>query len=195
MRSGAVDLIFGALRLPPPFDDVREEALFDDPYCVVCRRDHPLVRTLRPKRADLRKYNWIFPTAGLPRRVVLDAFIARWKLSSHIQLETNAPGSITSALAASNRISLLPRAYALVEDQSGSLAVLDVEVPHDRRMVGISSRLDWLPTTHQLEFVSLLRETSKRLDGMHAKGARSRRSRAGKKKIGAKTIVPGEQSV
>ena len=176
LRSGAIDLMYGALRLPAPFPDVDEEVLLDDPYCVVCRRDHPLARTRRPKRADLRNYDWVFPTRSLPRRAVLDRFIAQWKLSSRVQIETNSLGSITAALAASNRISILPREYALVEDKSGLLTVLDVRVPEFQRAVGLSARRDWLPTRHQLEFVSLLREAANGAANRPTTRARRRRA-------------------
>ncbi|MDP2409791.1 MAG: LysR family transcriptional regulator [Pseudolabrys sp.] len=157
MRSGAIDIIFGALRSPPPFGDLAEEALFEDPYCVVCRRGHPLTQLRRPGRADLRQYDWIFPTSALPRRDVLDTLIAEWRLSSRMQLETNSLSAVTSALAVSDRISLLPREY-LAEDQPGALAVLDIRVPARRRMVGLTTRLDWFPTALHADFMALLRD-------------------------------------
>jgi LysR family transcriptional regulator of gallate degradation len=165
MRSGAIDIIFGALRSPPPFEDLTEEPLFEDPYCVVCRRGHPLTQLRHPSRADLRRYDWIFPTSALPRRDVLDTFIAEWRLSSRVQLETNSVGAVTSALAVSDRISLLPREYVLVEEQSDRLAVLDVRVPHRKRMVGLTTRLDWFPTALHADFMALLRDTARATAG------------------------------
>lgn len=161
MRSGVIDVIFGALRSPPPFDDINEEPLFEDPYCVVCRRGHPLTQLRRPSRADLRRYDWIFPTAALPRRNVLDSFIAEWRLSSRVQLESNSLSTVLSALAVSDRIGLLPREYVLVEEQSDRLAVLDIRVPHRQRMVGLTTRLDWFPTALHADFTALLRETAR----------------------------------
>ena len=157
MRSGQIDLIFGALRAPPPFDDIREEAIFDDPYCIVCRTGHPLTRLARVTRADLRRFDWIFPTQPLPRRAVVDDLIAKWRLSARMQFETNSLAAIVSALAASDRISLLPREFVRVEIGAGTLAILDIRVPHPRRRIGIASRSNWLPTALQSEFLSLLR--------------------------------------
>ena len=161
LRNGTIDVIFGALRAPPPFDDVREEALFEDPYCVVCRRNHPLTRVKRPRRSDLRTYDWIFPTASLPRRAVLDDLIGKWRLSGRVQIETDSLGAVTSLLAVSDRLSLLPRAYVFGEDRSAQLKILDVAVPHVRRMVGLTTRRDWLPTALHAAFVDRLREVSK----------------------------------
>jgi LysR family transcriptional regulator of gallate degradation len=179
MRRGAIDLVFGALRSPLPFEDLREEPLFDDPYCVVCRRGHPLTRLRRATRADLRKYDWIFPTGNLPRRAVLDQFIEEWKLSSRVQVETDSLGAIMSALAVSDRISLLPRAYVLVEDRSDLLAALDIDVPHRSRRVGLTTRIDWLPTAFAADFLAILRQTAreqKTVARMARSGMRNRRA-------------------
>jgi hypothetical protein len=109
LRSGAIDVIFGALRSPPPFADLREESLFEDPYGIVCRRDHPLTRRSRPKIADLKRYSWVLPTPALPRRAVLEKLIATWSLSREVQIETNSLGALIADLAASDHLSLLPR--------------------------------------------------------------------------------------
>jgi LysR family transcriptional regulator of gallate degradation len=42
LRSGSIDVIFGALRDPPPFADLTESRLYEDPYVIACRRGHPL---------------------------------------------------------------------------------------------------------------------------------------------------------
>jgi DNA-binding transcriptional LysR family regulator len=162
MRSGQIDFIFGALRDPPPFADVAEEPLFDDPYCIVCRPGHPLTRLHHPTRADLRQFDWIFPTPALPRRAVLDTLIRRWQLRTKVQVETDSLGLITSALATSDRIGLLPHGFVRAEVRAGALAALDVEVPHIQRKVGITSRAGWLPTDVHADFLSRLRDLSQK---------------------------------
>lgn len=176
LRNGSIDVIVGALRAPPPFGDLQEEPLFEDPYCVVCRRHHPLARVKRPRRADLRAYDWIFPTASLPRRAVLDDLIDKWRLSGRVQIETDSLGAVTSMLAVSDRLSLLPRGYVFGEDRSTQLKILDVPVPHVRRMVGLTTRRDWLPTALHAAFVDRLRDVSQ----VHGAAAASKRNgRAG----------------
>jgi len=157
LRNGAVDVIFGALRAPAPFEDLREESLFDDPYGIVCRKDHPLARRSHVAIADIKKYNWIFPTPSLPRRAMLDAILAAWNLPQRVQIETNSLGSLIADLAASDHISLLPRAY---DDHSGLLTVLDIPVPHPQRLVGLTTRRDWLPTDFHADCLALLRKTA-----------------------------------
>lgn len=157
LRSGTIDAIFGALRRPPPFDDLGEESLFDDPYGIVCRRGHPLTALARPKAAGLKAYDWVFPTTNLPRRAVLDAVIAAWKLPPRVQIETNSLGALVAELLVSDRISLLPRSAIRGDARANRLAILDIPVPHERRTVGLTTRSDWLPTEFQADFMSGLR--------------------------------------
>ncbi|HVA13379.1 MAG TPA: LysR family transcriptional regulator [Stellaceae bacterium] len=158
LRTGTIDAIFGALRHPPPFADLVEESLFDDPYGIVCRRGHPLMALKHPNAAALKAYDWVFPTANLPRRAVLDQVIAAWKLSPRVRIETNSLGALVADLVVSDRISLLPRAAIHSHDRANHLAILDIRVPHTRRTVGLTMRSDWLPTEFQDDFLKLLRE-------------------------------------
>jgi LysR family transcriptional regulator of gallate degradation len=158
LRSGTIDGIFGALRHPPPFADLDEESLFDDPYGIVCRHDHPLTKLAHPKAAALKAYDWVFPTTALPRRAVLDKVIAAWKLSPRVQIETNSLGALVADLVVSDRISLLPRTAIQSDDRANRLAILDIKVPHTRRMVGVTTRSDWLPTEFQADFLHRLRQ-------------------------------------
>ena len=160
LRGGTIDLIFGSLRSPAPFQDLDEENLFEDPYRVVCRRDHPLTRLPRPRIADLRAYDWVFPTSSLPRRAVLEGMIADDRLSARVQVETNSLGALVAILSNSDRISLLPHQYIAFDDHSNLLAVLNMEVAHAVRMVGLTTRADWLPTAFQSEFLALMRRIS-----------------------------------
>jgi LysR family transcriptional regulator, regulator for genes of the gallate degradation pathway len=157
LRGGSLDFIFGALRSPPPFDDLDEKSLFDDPYRVVCRRHHPLTRLRRPKPSDLKAYDWVFPTAALPRRGVLEAILAQWYLSPRIHIETNSLGTLIADLAMSDHVSVLPHHYVGAEDYSKALIALDMPLPQPQRRVGLTTRRDWLPTAFQSELLNQVR--------------------------------------
>jgi DNA-binding transcriptional LysR family regulator len=159
LRSGGLDLVFGALRAPPPFDDLREEGLFPDPYRIACRRGHPLAARRRLTPADLRGFDWVVPTGALPRRAVTDRIMADWDLPQRVQIEADSLGATVSALAASDRISLLPHATVIADDRPDRLAVLDLDIPHPPRIVGLTTRADWLPTAVQADFLASLRAT------------------------------------
>jgi LysR family transcriptional regulator of gallate degradation len=156
LHDGALDLVFGALRAPAPFDDLFEEPLFEDPYVIVGRKDHPLTRMRRPAPADLAGFEWVHPTVGLPRRDVLDELTAAWGLSQRVQFETNCLATITSLLATSDRLSILSRWHVELD---GRLARIDhPAVPHAPRQVGLTFRANWLPTPFQSRFLDRLRK-------------------------------------
>lgn len=166
LRSGDLDLIFGSLRAPPPFDDLREEGLFPDPYRIACRSGHPLAARRHLVPADLRAFDWVVPTRGLPRRAVTDRIMADWDLPQRVQIEADSLGATVSALAASDRISLLPRATVVADGRPDRLAVLDLDIPQPSRIIGLTTRADWLPTVVQADFLALLRETCVGRDGL-----------------------------
>jgi LysR family transcriptional regulator of gallate degradation len=159
LRTGGIDLIFGALRAPPPEDDLVEERLFEDPYVLVCRAGHPLASERSVKPADLKLYDFVLPTAGLPRRTVLDAMLARWKITPRAVVETSCLATIVALLRTSERISLLSRWHVGLDGWSGLRRLDAVAIEHEPRFVGFTSRGDWLPTPFQREFLDLMRES------------------------------------
>jgi DNA-binding transcriptional LysR family regulator len=155
LHDGALDLIFGALRAPPPFDELIEEQLFEDPYTIVCRRDHPLTHLAQADAKDLAQYGWVHPTADLPRRSVLDHMTAAWGLNPNITFETNCLATITALLSASDRLSILSLRHLKIDQRLERVNHPPIE--HEPRHVGLTIRKDWLPTPFQQRFVEHLR--------------------------------------
>lgn len=156
LRSGSIDLVFGALRSPPPGDDLVEGPLFEDPYVLVCRAGHPLAveRFIRP--AHLQAYDFVLPTPGLPRRDVLDSMLTRWKISPRAVVETSCLATIVALLRTSDRISLLSRWHVDLDGWSDLRWLDSIAIEHPPRYVGFTSRRDWLPTSFQREFLNLM---------------------------------------
>lgn len=163
LDQGGLDVLIGALRAPPPFPDLCEERLFEDPYAIVCRRHHPLLALARVSAADLAPYEWIFPTEGLPRRAVLNEFLARMDLPKKVQFETSCQATISALLATSDRISILSRCH-IEWDGHQDLAFLEgFRVDHAPRYVGLTYRSGWLPTPFQAAFLHEIRTFSSQL--------------------------------
>eukprot|EP01037_Dinobryon_pediforme_P010980 gene10980-11061_t len=154
LRRGAIDLLFGALRAPPPFDDLAERRMFEDPYVLVARRGHSLAGKPALAPADVAPFGWVFPTPSLPRRAVLDMILANWGIEPDLQLQTNSVGLITASILASDRLGLWPRSIIAAEPHFGGLAVLDIAPPQPARVVGLTHRSDWLPTFVQSAFLA-----------------------------------------
>ena len=157
LHQGAIDILVGALRAPPPHADLVEERFFEDPYAIVCRRDHPLRQIPEVTPADLARYDWIFPDQGLPRRAVLDAFLEAWNLPCHVQFETSCLATIVALLATSQRISILSHWHIELDGNPALARVENLRLDHPPRFVGITTRRSWLPTPFQAEFLRHIR--------------------------------------
>ncbi|MDH7795984.1 MULTISPECIES: LysR substrate-binding domain-containing protein [unclassified Beijerinckia] len=159
LNDGALDLVFGALRAPPPYTDLIEEPFFEDPYTIVCRRDHPLADQKKVTPTDLARFDWLHPTVGLPRRDVLDQLATDWGLPMKVQFETNCLTTITSLLASSDRLSILSKWHIELDDRL--VSVNHPPIPHAPREVGLTFRRNWLPTPFQAQFLASLRHEAR----------------------------------
>ena len=159
LRSGGVDLIFGALRSPAPHADLVEERMFEDPYVLVCRAGHPLAQARRVATAQLRQYDFVLPTIGLPRRAVLDSMLTSWAIEPRACIETSCLATIVALLRSSDRISLLSRWHVDLDGWSDLRCLDRVAIDHAPRFVGMTMRAGWLPTPFQNDFQSLLRQS------------------------------------
>jgi DNA-binding transcriptional LysR family regulator len=159
LRYGVIDFLVGALRDPPPIDDVIQEPLFDDPLSIVARRGHPL--TLRPAaiRADLIAYPWVAPAEETPARAVFDRLfppedVAR--MPSGL-VETSSLVLLRGLLAGGDRLALLSARQARIELDQGLLALAPFTVPIGTRRIGLTYRRGWRPTPTQARLIDLLR--------------------------------------
>jgi DNA-binding transcriptional LysR family regulator len=164
LRAGKLDLLFGVLRRPAWAVDVREELLFENPYVVVARADHPLTRLKRITPRELARYDWIMPEAGAPRRQAFARLFAGLPRLPKVGIETTSLSIYRSILATSDRLTLMSR-LAAQSDESAALAALRFRSPHLRRSDGVASRIDSHPTRVHLRFLQLLRAEARRVAG------------------------------
>ncbi len=156
LRSGDIDLIFGALRTSDVPGGLIERRLFDDPYVLVCRALHPLARKRTVAPSQLADYDFVLPSQGLPRRAVLDRMLALWDIKPKARIETSCLSTILALLRSSDRISLLSR-WHVDHAEPRDLSCIEVAgAPDERRFVGLTTRNDWLPTPFQQEFLRLI---------------------------------------
>jgi DNA-binding transcriptional LysR family regulator len=157
IRSGSIDVILGALRSPPMFDDLVGEPLLEDPYAIVCRAGHPLAKLRAPKPNDLSAYEFVLPSRGLPRRATLDAFFEAHNIAPIARVETSCLPTTLALLKTSDRLSLLSRWHADLDNRY-ELARLDgITAEHAPRLVGLTTRANWLPTPFQAVVLRMAR--------------------------------------
>lgn len=158
LRCGDVDMIIGALRNPPPVDDVVEEALFRDSLTVVARAGHPFTERAEITIDEIAEAEWIVPRHGTPTRRHFEALFQRSGLPvpTHI-VESSSLVTIRSLLMESDKIALISRSQVFYEERLGLLSVLPIALTHTERPIGITLRADAFLTLGVELFITNLR--------------------------------------
>ncbi|PTW63057.1 DNA-binding transcriptional LysR family regulator [Breoghania corrubedonensis] len=159
LHMGEIDLLIGALRQPPPADDLEERELFTDTLSVIARAGHPLAGKDRVTREDLLRFPWIVPRPETPTRAHFEALIGSRFMTGLI--ETSSLVALRGMLLKSDRLTLLSRRQITYEERSGLLKALPVELGDRPRPIGITLRSNWRPTGLQTAFLEILREKAK----------------------------------
>jgi DNA-binding transcriptional LysR family regulator len=158
LRAGEADLLVGALRLPAPAPDVREEPLFDDPLALVVRVGHPLAGRRRVTVRTLLHYPWIAPRRGAPlRQRFVELFAAAGQPTPSGLIECNSFLAARSLLRHSDRVMLLSAHQIEEELAAGLLTTLPHPSGLVSRCIGFSFRERWQPTAAQQDLLARLR--------------------------------------
>tara|TARA_R100000005_G_scaffold93403_1_gene68811 strand:- start:6237 stop:7454 length:1218 start_codon:yes stop_codon:yes gene_type:complete len=164
LRYSEIDILIGALRNPPPIDDVQEEAVFDDELALIVRADHPLTRKKHVSLEDLTRYPWITPREGSPTRTIFEGLFAnRHSARPKSIVEASSLVLIRRLLMDSDRITLISSHQTRHEQEMGLLVPLPFDLGDTRRPIGLTTRRDWHPTATQLEFLEALRVAGRSL--------------------------------
>jgi len=160
LRSGAIDFLIGALRDPPPIDDILQEHLFFDELVFVSSPDHPLAAAGRiDLSAVLTDYPWILPPPETPARQHFQAFAARAGVPvPECLLETSSMVLMREMLHAGPYLGCISRHQVQSELQKGLMVALPFELEESRRAIGITTRAHWKPTRTQADFLALIRK-------------------------------------
>lgn len=159
LRFGEADFMIGALRDPPPVEDIVQQYWFDDPLAIIVRVGHPLASKKHITVNELSGFGWIAPRPGTPLRVHFDTLFASTAVRSQQRpIECNSLIAARSILMESDRIMLLSRHQIHYELRAGLLVALPHPLGRVVRPIGITMRADWHPTPAQDRLLFLLRE-------------------------------------
>lgn len=162
LRHGDIDVLVGALRNPPPVDDIFQEPLFDDPLVIVARHDHPLASASRLSRRDLAACPWVVPRHGTPTRARFEElFDERTGPRPDSIVESSSLILIRGVQLDSDRLTLLSARQVQYEVQLGLLRTLAFPMSHTSRTIGLTLRRGWRSTAIQGRFLELLRQFSR----------------------------------
>jgi DNA-binding transcriptional LysR family regulator len=158
------------LHKPDGADDVDEEILFRDSYCVVARPGHALAGCREVSPGELARYQWVVPSAGTPRRIRIEAIFDGMPERPRFHLETSSLTMSRALLLGSDTITLMTRSEVQYDLDHGVLAELCCPYLDDALLKGVTTRSNWLPTRGHTAFLDCLREIT----------ARPRHERAGR---------------
>ncbi|MEX6505244.1 LysR family transcriptional regulator [Jiella sp. M17.18] len=157
LRSGSVDFLIGAMRNPPPAGDVAESFLLDDPFAVVARRGHPLFGAAAVTPEAMAGFDWVVPRRGAPIRRAFEHLFAGVPKPPRIHVETSSLVVTRAILSETDRLTLLSRRQIAVEEAVGLLQVVPFPLPETSRPIGVTTRIDFLPSPIHRTFLDLLR--------------------------------------
>lgn len=162
LNSGKIDLMIGLLKRPEYAENIREEPLYRDRYCVVARSDHPLTKKNAVSINDLRAYDWILPQRGSPRRLAFEHIFSDGAPPS-ASIETYSLSTIRVVLMESDMLTVLSATEMLCEEKIGLRAPVRFVVPDEGPMVGITRTKDWKPNAVQAAFLLAIKRASRQL--------------------------------
>lgn len=161
LLSGELDIAIGRLS-PHHLNDIEQEPLYEDDFCIVARRDHPLCGAQTPSLEELQQADWILP----PRETVLRL---NFEALFH-DAGMNAPSPAIESLSyLSNRKLLVQTDLLGVWPQSlfdhdpgrDDLAAVSLSVDWPSAPIGISRRRGSLLPPAAEALIAELRATAK----------------------------------
>lgn len=158
LQHGQIDLIVGALRIPVPANDLRQEELFQEPLSIAVRAGHPILKSGAIDTRTLANLEWIAPSVLTPAGAQFAAFFRRhgFRLPKRI-IVCSSFITTRDLLVRSDRAALLSTSQIQYEALAGELAIAVAALPGTERPIGLCMRLDWSPTMLQNAFLSLVR--------------------------------------
>ncbi len=161
LRHGEIDLLIGALRFPMPSDDVVQEELFNSEIEIVARYDHPLCSDLSISLETLAACSWVIPRRGAPTRAIFESMFNDAGIAVPERLiEASSMILIRSLLQSSDRLTLISQHQIQHELETKALATVAYDLSHSFRPIGITMRKSWEPTSKQLSFINILRNSA-----------------------------------
>ncbi|MGE0735618.1 MAG: LysR family transcriptional regulator [Alphaproteobacteria bacterium] len=169
LRSGDLDFIFGALREPPPADDLVGEPVLRDKLSVFARKAHPLAGETSLRFEQVRKLRWVLPRQGTPARHLFDGlFVRRGLTPPDDVIETSSLAMVRALLMESDRVTALSRHQVHYELAYGMLAELQLDLGETGRPIGFMRRTGSLPSPG----AALLMDAIRAVAAAHAQGGR-----------------------
>lgn len=162
LRHGDIDCMIGALRDPPPVDDIVQEPLFDDPLAIVVGPRHPLAGKPAPTLEDTLRYPWVAPPKATPAGSYLFETLRIQDLpETPVRVVTSSLVMLRGLLNMGDYITIISLHQISYECAQGLLAPLPIKLTDSNRPIGLTTRRGWRATATQRKFIEHLRQASR----------------------------------
>ncbi|VVE02577.1 LysR family transcriptional regulator [Pandoraea communis] len=132
VRAGDVD--FGIVVAPQGADDLTTEHLMSEPFCLVCRNDHPLASQAAVHWSELSGENLVLLNQSSGSRPLIDRALTTQKVQGTITQELGHVSTIFRMVQEGLGISVLPP-LALPLPENSTLAVRPLLPAFERNIV------------------------------------------------------------
>ncbi|MGO7215582.1 LysR family transcriptional regulator [Rhizobium ruizarguesonis] len=156
LRRGEIDFLIGALRDPAPIGDVEQRFLFTDTLVVVAGSNHPLTARSELSVEELAAYPWIVGQRGTPIRRHFDALFEGLDRPPTSIVESSSLILMRELLNGTDHLGCISYLQAQAELSRGLLKALPLDLSHTARPIGLTLRVNWMPTRAQEQFLKLV---------------------------------------
>ncbi|MBY5313252.1 LysR family transcriptional regulator [Rhizobium leguminosarum] len=153
LRRGEIDFLIGALRDPAPIGDVEQRFLFTDTLVVVAGSNHPLTARSELSVEELAAYPWIVGQRGTPIRRHFDTLFEGLDHPPTSIVESSSLILMRELLNGTDHLGCISYLQAQAELSRGLLKALPLDLSHTARPIGLTLRVNWMPTRAQEQFL------------------------------------------
>ncbi|MEX1252697.1 MAG: LysR substrate-binding domain-containing protein, partial [Hyphomonas sp.] len=145
LRDGELDILIGALRDPPPGQDLVQFSLFDDQPVIVARAGHFLAScSEEPDLALLAAYEWCVPPRGVPLRDRWEEMFQNQNLPApRVRVQCGSVMTIRQILIETDCLTILSPDQIAVELEAGWLQIVSKAPESLVRQIGVTHRAGW----------------------------------------------------
>lgn len=167
LRSGDIDVVFGALRPADAVQGLVTEALFSDRIGIMARTGHPLAQKRKLALQDLLDQPWILPRPNAPGRRLVEALFRNAGLELPApSVETGDLPMLRQLLNSSDMITAISPHQLMFEVADGSLTELPVQIGATTRQIGFTLRQGSALSPSALAVLDAIRAQAQGMGGM-----------------------------
>jgi LysR family transcriptional regulator, regulator for genes of the gallate degradation pathway len=141
LRSGDIDVVFGALRPNDGAQGLVTEALFNDRIGIIARTGHPLAGQANMGLQSMLDQQWILPPPNAPGRRLVEAFFRKAGLRLPApSVETSDLAILRQLLKSTEMLTAISPHQLMFEIADGSLSELPTQIGETVRQIGFTLR-------------------------------------------------------